>query len=904
MGCTESKAGGAPSTQHPPRRVKETQRVVHEPAAGDYTPRKAGCDKPALPEVLSLPSDDSVVEAASLDLEKLVGSKASLEAVYPAGRQQYLQCITPALQPGATAQDLAIYHSSALEEPAFNSHLKTISNAAAATLLAEHGLHLKGLLRKKYAVTPGVESDSLTQRITDAQKAWAAKRATAIVTSHFEALGKRRQEEVQKKVLQGDSPLQTDRSALMTSRKQAVQKRVRLPSVQGQEYVIKKNVLYLIVAKKAAASPAVEGQESAAHEVYAFNASTDQQITLRVKFDTAAGACRGKEVTVDAEGYFVLVVMPCETMMVVRGAFPAGLASLDAIPTYSTVSNAEALRVRHDLSKTVISDDMMTLSSTLPSVTFEAPMTDAPGTESAQAVARHCVVEKIPFVDPFFPPLLSSLYSEEGNTSGCLTVPWARPRSFLSAMPTVIPAEASPLDIEAGALGDGWLVSAFAILAENPKLLTNIFTNNGSRHAEERQYGVHRLCLCVSGVWRERVVDDYLPCAGKVPLYARNRIPSELWVSLLEKAYAKAHGSYKAIVRGDAFDALSDITGFPVLKLNQEGELTPDMWEELRGLQRDHQGLLFLGTETLTDNDASHNKEVTQRLAGMDLNPGFSYAVLRMEEVQLAEGRQARLMQIRSPWSVGADAGRWCSSSPLWHQHPKAAEQCRVSPRDAELGLRWVDFDETVASRGCFSSCALLHTPSADNVRYTGRLLRDSGIMDFVVKVEVEREITLVLSLHQDAGRQHWSREPSLAAIRSVIMKEKPDGHMEVVSFSHPVADEEGEVDGVFSPCANVSAMPVTLPAGVYYMIGEAANSIESVEANKTKELVLSAHISPRGSGTVLTTMGTTDAMATSLQLVDFYGFLAGRDPSPVPPQQVQLQTDTLVPAPTVVTLN
>ena len=66
----------------------------------------------------------------------------------------------------------------------------------------------------------------------------------------------------------------------------------------------------------------------------------------------------------------------------------------------------------------------------------------------------------------------------------------------------------------------------------------------------------------LQGEWVPVVIDDWIPCEspGK-PAFATSKRLNELWVSIVEKAYAKLHGSYEALEGGLVQDALVDLTG-------------------------------------------------------------------------------------------------------------------------------------------------------------------------------------------------------------------------------------------------------------------------------------------------------------------------------------------------------
>ena len=105
---------------------------------------------------------------------------------------------------------------------------------------------------------------------------------------------------------------------------------------------------------------------------------------------------------------------------------------------------------------------------------------------------------------------------------------------------------------------------AMIILTSIPNLIENIFE---SKEINEQNY--YTLYVYIKGDFHKLILDDYLPVVkGTDSLRFSKPDKEEIWLPLLEKAFAKTHGGYGSLITCDAAEVIQCFTGVPVEKFN------------------------------------------------------------------------------------------------------------------------------------------------------------------------------------------------------------------------------------------------------------------------------------------------------------------------------------------------
>ena len=290
------------------------------------------------------------------------------------------------------------------------------------------------------------------------------------------------------------------------------------------------------------------------------------------------------------------------------------------------------------------------------------------------------------YTDPLFPPNANSLlgkdvsgkiidnkaYSEKAKNINTNEIGFARPSDIFGKY-QLFSETIEMGDVIQGQLGDCYFLSSVANLCKFPGFIRRIFKTTTTN-----KDGFYEIIFFIDGKPQIVIVDDYLPVnkRTKRPVYAQSK-GNEIWVMLLEKAWAKVNGGYANIISGLPCEAIEFLTGLGSLIYDTENMDVDDIneykYEIVKNVQIADQNKCLI---TCSTNSNSQIEKV-------GLVEGHAYTLINFTQITTSQGTKVYLFRIRNPWSQGEWSGDWSDKSKLWDS--KAKNQ--VNFQDKEDGI-------------------------------------------------------------------------------------------------------------------------------------------------------------------------------------------------------------------------
>uniref|UniRef100_A0AAZ3NT35 Calpain-3 n=1 Tax=Oncorhynchus tshawytscha TaxID=74940 RepID=A0AAZ3NT35_ONCTS len=313
---------------------------------------------------------------------------------------------------------------------------------------------------------------------------------------------------------------------------------------------------------------------------------------------------------------------------------------------------------------------------------------------------QECLTKKCLFEDDTFPASVESLgYKELGHKSNKVkNIVWRRPKEICEN-PQFIVGGASRTDICQGDLGDCWLLAAIACLTLNEKLLYRVVPQDQSY--SEGYGGIFHFQFWRYGDWVDVVIDDRIPTFNNQLVFTKSAERNEFWSALLEKAYAKLHGSYEALKGGNTTEAMEDFTG-GVTEFYEMKEAPKELYKIMKkALERG--SMMGCSIDSLVP-----ARFETRTVTG--LVKGHAYSVTAVEEQSQHKASKVRLVRLRNPWGQVEWNGPWSDNSKEWVSLSKG-EKDQLQHQSAEDGEFWMSFEDFKKNYTKIEICNL--TPDA-----------------------------------------------------------------------------------------------------------------------------------------------------------------------------------------------
>ena len=328
-------------------------------------------------------------------------------------------------------------------------------------------------------------------------------------------------------------------------------------------------------------------------------------------------------------------------------------------------------------------------------VQLRADIPDTPAWRKAHKFVMETIRRGKPFTDPDFKPDESQLWNSQETPSDELEnlkyvahkLKWVRATEMYED-PKVFCNKIEPNDVMQGAIGTCYFLAACAAMAETPDRIRARFYTQIVNKA-----GIFLVGIFVGGVETPIIIDDFLPTLTTLerfePYFARSREP-ELWISLLEKAWAKYLGSYIKIKAGLSRNVAIHLMGTAATEINHG--TVDDRTEFFNMLMRSyHKGNTMMATAMNEDEPLGSGETNAQGIVQL-----HAYSILKVHATWKTDDEFVSLIKLRNPHGEGEWNGAYSDGSDLWTDELKeeVGFECKHD------GAFWMPFEDYMKEFG------------------------------------------------------------------------------------------------------------------------------------------------------------------------------------------------------------
>jgi len=261
------------------------------------------------------------------------------------------------------------------------------------------------------------------------------------------------------------------------------------------------------------------------------------------------------------------------------------------------------------------------------------------------------------FIDEKFPPIQNSfawvepegeverdLTDEEKITISSFNL-WVRVRDIFKHNDFTLFEKFDIEDINQGEIGNCYFLSTISAIAEYGDRYKEIFISKN-----KSENGCYEIRLLVNGVPKIIVLDDYFPVKkNKISFYLAHSKQKEIWVNLLEKAWAKINGSYASTIAGLPSEAFGVLTEAPCFSFSNRKYTQDEMWKIISNADREQYII------------CTNSKGDVPEMTG--IVRGHAYTI-----VSAYEFKNIRLLKLRNPWGSYEWSGDYSDKSDKWDE--------------------------------------------------------------------------------------------------------------------------------------------------------------------------------------------------------------------------------------------